>query len=534
MLGHKTKEFKVHTSLSLEHLIPRDHFYRQLEATLDLSFVRDLVADRYAPLGRPSIDPVVFFKLHLIMFFEDIRSERRLLEVAPYNLAHRWYLGYDFEEALPDRSSLSKIRDRYGLEVFERFFEYIVDLCRAAGLVWGKELYFDGTRVQANASADRLVPRFYAHAKEHLAHLFGERDLNEAGEAPAVEAPSQVESVGEGRVGVAEEAAPAPAGLLSLVERYGTPPPVDRSASRYHPLADYFVNLTDPDATPLRPSGDDRGRCGYHTHYVVDGGRDRIILAALVTPAAITDNMPMLDLERWVRFRWRLHPLKAVGDTKYGTIPNVVGLEDDGIRAFLPMRDYAGETPFYAPDLFTYDPIGDLYHCPQGQPVRFWTNVATLQFFRYRADPATCNACPVKGACTASRSGRQIRRSWFQAYLDRVKRYGETPAFAKAMRKRQVWVEPMFGEAKQWHHARRFRLRRRVKVNIEALLTAAGQNIKRLLRPRRRDYGPGPGTAPRAVCLLPLASCLLRSACRYPPDGATPGAAPRYAFFTRL
>jgi transposase len=77
-------------AVSLETLVPPDNFYRHLDAVLDLGFVRDLVRDRYASLGRPSIDPVVFFRLQLVMFFEGIRSERKLIEVVSLNLAHRW------------------------------------------------------------------------------------------------------------------------------------------------------------------------------------------------------------------------------------------------------------------------------------------------------------------------------------------------------------------------------------------------------------------------------------------------------------
>ena len=76
MMGLKVRAFKTHTHVNLEQLIPQNDFYRQLETKLDLSFVRRLVADTYAPFGRPSIDPVVFFKLQLLMFFEGIRSER--------------------------------------------------------------------------------------------------------------------------------------------------------------------------------------------------------------------------------------------------------------------------------------------------------------------------------------------------------------------------------------------------------------------------------------------------------------------------
>jgi hypothetical protein len=114
----------------------------------------------------------------------------------------------------------------------------------------------------------------------------------------------------------------------------------------------------------------------------------------------------------------------------------------------------------------------------------------------YRADAATCNACPVKAACTDSDRGRTIQRSFHAQYLERVRGYHRTPAYQKAMRKRAVWVEPLFGEAKDWHGLRRFRLRGLRKVNIEAVLIAAGQNLKRLLRKRGWGRRPWPGGAP--------------------------------------
>ncbi len=106
MMGTKIRNFAPLTDLSLVELVPKDHFYRRLEATLDLSFVRDLVRDCYASSGRPSVDPVVFFRLQLVIFFEDIRSERQLMEVAADRLSIRWYLGYDLREPLPNHSSL--------------------------------------------------------------------------------------------------------------------------------------------------------------------------------------------------------------------------------------------------------------------------------------------------------------------------------------------------------------------------------------------------------------------------------------------
>ena len=133
--------------------------------------VREFVQEKYAGKGRPSIDPLVFFKLQLVMFFEDIRSERLLMRHAADRLSVRWYLGYDLDEPLPDHSGLTRIRDRYGVEVFRRFFEKIMELCQAAGLVWGKEVYFEGTKVAANAGKESLTQRFAYEA--HLHHLFG-------------------------------------------------------------------------------------------------------------------------------------------------------------------------------------------------------------------------------------------------------------------------------------------------------------------------------------------------------------------------
>ncbi len=114
MLGHKDRAFRQHISISVEDLVPQDNFCRQVDQCIDLSFVRELAGEFYSNFGRPSIDPLVFFRLQLIAFFEGIRSERQLMETVNLNLAHRWFIGYDLDEPVPDHSSLTKIRERYG------------------------------------------------------------------------------------------------------------------------------------------------------------------------------------------------------------------------------------------------------------------------------------------------------------------------------------------------------------------------------------------------------------------------------------
>jgi transposase len=451
MLGHKAREFKQHKSISLEDLVPADNFYRQVERSIDLSFVRKLASEFYASMGRPSIDPVVFFKLQLIAFFEGIRSERQLIETVKLNLAHRWFIGYDLDELVPDHSSLSKIRERLGLEVFQQFFERIVELCIEAGLVWGEELYFDSTKVQANASINSMIDRTEYEAQQHLEQLF----------EPLEEDPS---SFGK------------------LVTKYKGERITGIRKPHYRRITDDQVSPIDPDAAPMQSSGGGSAVLGYRDHYVVDGGKARIILSALVTPASIMDNTPILDLVDWVRSRWRLKPKLAAGDTRYGTVPNIVGLEERGIKAYLPTSDFSNRTKYYPAKLFQYDSEKDHYVCPQGQILPLTTRRMTEQVLLYKPKAKVCNACPVKSKCTGSKSGRHIFRSFFQEVLDKAEAYRQTETYLNALHKRSMWVEPLFGEAKEFHRLRRFRLRRLLKVNIEGLMIATGQNLKRLIK----------------------------------------------------
>ena len=185
MMGFKDRSFApLPPDVSLEEMVPKDNPYRRLEAALDLSFARELVWALYAGGGGPSVDPVVFFKLQLVVFFEDLRSERQLMRVVGDRLSLRWYIGYDLHEPLPDHSSLTRIRERYGLEIFRSFFDRIVEMCAEAGLVWGEELFVGSTTVRANAAKAALVPRFAA--REHADALFDEESAGTAQETQEV------------------------------------------------------------------------------------------------------------------------------------------------------------------------------------------------------------------------------------------------------------------------------------------------------------------------------------------------------------
>jgi hypothetical protein len=360
------------------------------------------------------------------------------------------------------------------LEVFRRFFEEIVELCVQAGLVWGEELYFDSTKVEANAAVDPLAPRWAV--EDHLGELFDEEGKEEeglaAGEAsPAVAALPTAEDTTLWERNTAKK---------DWISRNGAQ---DRSfKSGYRPrTSDSRASKTDPESSPMTwtKAG---SKLGYQSHYVLDGGKARVILNVLVTPLEVTENRPMLDLLWSTAFRWHIRPRRITGDAKFGTRPNVAALEKAGIRAYvaIPNFDFR-DTGLFGAGHFRYDPEKDLYVCPADEHLHRHARTSGDRATRYRAKPEACKGCELKKRCTDSEKGRTIYRRPDEDYYERVRAYRGSFPYEKALRKRRVWVEPLFAEAKDWHGMRRFRLRRLEKVNMEALLIASGQNVKRLL-----------------------------------------------------
>jgi len=509
MMGIKERNFQqLPDDLSLEVLVPKDNFYRRLEERIDLSFVRELVLPLYARGGRYSIDPVVFFKLQLVLFFEDLRSERQLMEVVADRLSLRWYVGYDLCEPLPDHSSLTKIRERYGLEIFRNFFERIVEMCVEAGLVRGKELFFDSTKVEADAAVDSLAPRWFVEA--HLQDLFEENDDHHESEGELQgEDFEDEESIHTLPTARTEDLILSNSASEDWISRSGKQDRSFSSGPRKR-TSDSRASRTDPDATPMKWSGSAR-KLGYQTHYVIDGGKSRIILSVLVTPGEVTENRPMLDLLWRTAFRWKIRPHHVTGDGKYGTVENIAVVEESGIRAYLGLHEAGGRgSNFFPKSAFTYDAEKDLYICPAGETVRALGDAKDRRgrgmAVTYRARGSVCGVCSLKPQCTTNKNGRSLRRGPGDQYIDLLRAYMETEPYQKAIRKRKVWIEPLFAEGKLWHGMRRFRTRTLEKVNTEALVIATGQNIKRLLA-----FG---GSAPKKLAQ----AVALRSPGRLLPD----------------
>lgn len=156
MQGRQEIQPKTFYQVSLMDMVPEDNFYRKLSKSLDLSYLYNATAHYYDHEGQQSIDPVVFFKILLVGYLNNINSDRKLIEYCSNCLDVRLFLKYDIDEALPWHSTLSRTRQLYGEEVFLQFFQQVLSLCVQKGMVRGKRQAVDSAFVKANASMDSL------------------------------------------------------------------------------------------------------------------------------------------------------------------------------------------------------------------------------------------------------------------------------------------------------------------------------------------------------------------------------------------
>src|SRR5258708_29932830 len=143
-MGQRKSEPKLFNyAVNLEKRVRANHPLRQVKALIDFGFVREEVVHCYGKNGNESVAPEVILKMMFLVFFDDIASERELMEVIEERLDYLWFLDYGLDEKVPDHSVLSKARARWGKEVFERLFIRTVAQCVEAGIVDGQKLHVD-------------------------------------------------------------------------------------------------------------------------------------------------------------------------------------------------------------------------------------------------------------------------------------------------------------------------------------------------------------------------------------------------------
>jgi len=166
MQGKKHYQDRFFSMVNLTVMIPKNHVLVQLEKALDLGFIYELTKDLYcSDNGRPSIDPVLFFRMQLIGYLFHIRSDRQLCEEVHLNIAYRWFCRLNLEDEVPDHSSLTRIRDRFGVKLYQAIFERLVSELRKKGFIKAKWVIADASIVEADASLESMVKRGDGDAK---------------------------------------------------------------------------------------------------------------------------------------------------------------------------------------------------------------------------------------------------------------------------------------------------------------------------------------------------------------------------------
>ena len=423
------------TIVDLESFVHQDHLLRKVDRVLESAFVRELTAACYASgRGRPSIDPEVYFRMLLVAYLYDIRSDRQLCEDVYYNFAYRWFCRLSLQDRVPDHSSLSRIRDRYGEDIFESLFRRIVEICRKQGLVAPQcRVITDATLIAADAALDSLV-----HNDPEQARL-------------------EAESL-QGRTKAVD------------------PPPTRKISNQTH------RSRTDPDATLAQKRGTPQ-QLKYKVHQSAEA-ESRVILDTHVTTGARHDNQPYLEQLQRIEERHRITILRRLQTEAMARRPSSASSQEQGKETFIPLWSGRVGNSKYLKGSLVYQKEHDRFRCPAGKYLTP-TPAIVENHKRYVSLSSDCQACAQASTCPARTRGsspqRFVLRNLDQDFFEEVQARMRAPAFGEKLSERMWKMEGLFAEAKQNHGLSRARYRGRSKVQIQAYLSAIVQNLKRLV-----------------------------------------------------
>lgn len=447
-------QLKLHM-ITIEDLVPQDHFLRKLEAELDFSFVYEITAPLYSKkYGRPPIDPVVILKYLLVGFLYGIPSERQIEQRIRTDVALRWYLGLDLFDRVPDHSTISQLRRRKPTfrKIFRRLFEEVVRQCIEKGLVSGRLVATDSTHVKANASV-------------------ASEELVETRETPA----AYLERLDAYEKEAAEEFT-RKTGKKHRLNRKKAVKKCGRKDKKR-------VSKTDPEAGHMNRPGKPVGP-HYLSHQTLDTDYG-IILDVTVTPGDVNDAVPYLD--QIERIRKNVIPLHAAtADAAYDFPLAHRTLEDWGMSFYArPQIQPDNAKTDMKRDSFVYDEEKDVYVCPNGKILKL-TNLqrgSSGLSLLYRPERSDCIACPMREKCmTKSGNVRTVSHSYFYKSVRKDYDKIETPVYKDALRKRQIWCEGTFAIQKRGHNLTRVLRRGLEAAEDHCLLSATALNLKRLIR----------------------------------------------------
>ena len=426
--------------VALDELVPADHLVRKIEAAINFSFIYDLVKDKYSEKGRPSIDPVILIKLTFIQYTFGIRSMRQTIEELKTNMAYRWFLGYGFHDKVPHFSTFGKNYERRfkDTDLFEQIFYRILKTAAEKNLISAEHVFVDSTHVKASANKrkfEKKVVRKETRAYQERLQEEINQDREDHGKKPF--------------------------------------PPDKFDKEEYKEIKE---STTDPESGYYVK--DERTKqFAYSFHAAAD--RNGFVLGAIVTPGNTHDSHILEPLVEQVIEKVS-KPKAVAADAAYKTPAITSYLLKNDITPALPYTRPRTKEGFFRKHEYVYDEHFDCYICPTGEILKYTTT--TKEGYRqYKSDPRICAGCPFLSQCTQSQAHQKlIQRHVWEEHVEEADHLRHHQDVKPIYEKRKETIERVFADAKEKHGMRWTTLRGLKKMSMQAMLTFAALNLKKM------------------------------------------------------
>ena len=430
----------------LDELVPQDHLLRKIDAAVDFSFIHDICKDLYSPdNGRPAIEPELLFKMLLLGYLYDIKSEVKIAQAVNENIAFKWFLGLKLTEKGPDHATISinRVRRFKDNNIAEQIFDEILHQCIAKGLVGGEILYTDSTHIKAKANKHKKsLVTVKETPREYMEELDEQIDLD--------------------RKALGKE---------PFDKDDNDPPEGSGTTSR-------MVSTTDPESGQQTRDGKPSGFY-YSEHRTVDS-KNNVIVNVHVEPANINDITPVPTILKEILFRLGKLPKYMGFDAGYHSAWIAHLLEKNRIQGVIGYRRHTHQKEVFGKYRFRYDAEFDAYTCPEGKHL-YWRTTNREGFREYWSNSKECVNCPRRSECISEKAKRRlVTRHVWQDALDDVTWFTKTLNGQRIYSWRKETIERSFAEAKENHGLRFARMLGIQNMREQCFLTAAVQNIKRL------------------------------------------------------
>lgn len=461
MIGRQERwQEDIFVACRLSELVPPDHILRRIDKELDLSWFRDEIKDLYDENnGRPSIDPEAALRLMIAGFVEGIREDRKLMRQAQVNVAIRWFAGYRLDEKLPDHSSLTRIRQRWGEERFRRIFLKVVERCDNKGLVGRETVHIDATLIRADVSWKSLTER---HVEEVLKENAEEEPEVKDKRRSEDQEPGDQDSWGRQSGSRDKQSCQCrEARGKGKVKKYSS---------------------TDPEASMATSSRGYHLEPTYKSHVAVDD-KAGVIVDVDVTTGEASEGKQLLEQIERIEAATGSVPKTVTADAGYAHSSNYAGLEAKGIEALISPQRETRKCSKIPLRRFKYDALHEIVRCPRGRTLE--KGGRRKNGWVYRAKAADCRGCAVRGRCFAQKSSARtvVIVDGYEALLRGRRGRQKWDKRQRELYDRHRWrAEGTHGEAKTSHGMRRAARRGLWNVSIQAYLAATVINLKRLAK----------------------------------------------------